>query len=207
MLTGECIELVEGELPYAPIVRMLRSLDPDELSELAGTGRAELSPLIPEAIEAAEPRPDEQFAQGRMFDLLLTVFGRLGETGPLVLVIEDLHWGDRSTRDFLAFLVRALRSERLVLVATYRSDELHRKHPLRPLLAEFERLGRAERVELRRFSRPSWWPSSRAFSRSSRRWIDRCPLRPVRGQPVLRRGAAGRAEAATAPSPRRCATP
>ena len=133
MLTGECIELVEGELPYAPIVRMLRSLDPAELSELAGTGRAELAPLMPEAIEEAEPRSGEQFAQGRMFDLLLTVFGRMGESGPLVLAIEDLHWADRSTRDFLAFLVRALRSERLVLVATYRSDELHRKHPLRPL--------------------------------------------------------------------------
>ena len=153
VLTGECIELVEGELPYAPIVRMLRSLDPEELSELAGTGRAELSPLIPEAVEATDPRPDEQFAQGRMFDLLLSLFGRLGERGPLVLVIEDLHWGDRSTRDFLAFLVRALRSERLLLVATYRSDELHRKHPLRPLLAEFDRVGRAERVELKRFSR------------------------------------------------------
>ena len=80
--------------------------------------------------------------------MLLALLGRLGEQAPLVLVIEDLHWADRATRDFLAFLLRAARRERLVLVATYRSDELHRRHPLRPFLTETERLDRVQRLEL-----------------------------------------------------------
>ena len=56
-----------------------------------------------------------------------------------MLVLEDLHWADRSTRAFLAFLARNLCRERVLVVATYRIDELHRRHPLRPLLAELER--------------------------------------------------------------------
>ena len=58
-----------------------------------------------------------------------------------------------STRDFLTFLVRSAREEPLCLVVTYRSDELHRRHPLRPLLAELERASGVERIGLERFSR------------------------------------------------------
>ena len=49
-------------------------------------------------------------------------------------MLEDIHWADRSTRDFLAFLARNMCAERLLVVATFRTDELHRRHPLRPLL-------------------------------------------------------------------------
>jgi predicted ATPase len=66
-------------------------------------------------------------------------------------VLEDLHWADRSSRDLLAFLARTLRSGRVTLVASYRSDELHRRHPLRPLLAELVRLPGVERIELAPF--------------------------------------------------------
>jgi DNA-binding CsgD family transcriptional regulator/tetratricopeptide (TPR) repeat protein len=91
--------------------------------------------------------------QGRLFELLLVLLERLGSERPAVLVVEDLHWADRSTRDLLAFLVRNLRHGRLLLVMTYRSDELHRRHPLRPFLAELDRGRRAERLELARFGR------------------------------------------------------
>src|SRR6185503_20497931 len=72
---------------------------------------------------------------------------------PVVLVLEDLHWADQSTRDFLTFLVRSARDEPLSLVVTYRSDELHRRHPLRPLVAELERTPGVDRLGLERFSR------------------------------------------------------
>jgi DNA-binding CsgD family transcriptional regulator/tetratricopeptide (TPR) repeat protein len=68
-------------------------------------------------------------------------------------VVEDLHWADQSTRDLLGFLVRGLRRSGLLLVLTYRADELHRRHPLRPFLAELERIGWVERMVLERFDR------------------------------------------------------
>ncbi len=155
VLTGDCVELGEGELPYAPIVGALRDLQrelgTEELVELAGPGGTELGRLLPEAGGAGGAH--DEFAQTRLFEALLTLLGRLGEQAPLVLVIEDLHWADRSTRDFLAFLLRATRHERLAIVGTYRSDELHRKHPLRPFLAELDRLEGVQRIELKPFSR------------------------------------------------------
>ncbi len=90
--------------------------------------------------------PDSQASR---LDLVLAMLGRLGELAPAVVAIEDLHWADRSTRDLLAFLIRSLRRERIVLVATYRSDELHRRHPLRAFLAA--QAGGVERIELARF--------------------------------------------------------
>ena len=68
-------------------------------------------------------------------------------------MLEDIHWADRSTRAFLVFLGRSLWTERVLVIATYRSDELHRRHPLRPLLAELERDTRARRIELTRLTR------------------------------------------------------
>jgi DNA-binding CsgD family transcriptional regulator len=74
------------------------------------------------------------------------------ERSPVVLMLEDLHWADRATRDVLAFLGRTQRAGRVMLVVSYRSDELHRRHPLRPLLAELVRLPGVERLELAPFS-------------------------------------------------------
>src|SRR5690606_18468709 len=71
--------------------------------------------------------------------------------GPLVLVLEDLHWADASTRDLLRFLLARLSDERLLVLATYRSDDLHRLHPLRGLLAELVRLPAVERLDLAPF--------------------------------------------------------
>ena len=70
-----------------------------------------------------------------------------------MLVLEDMHWADRSTRAFVAFLARSLRSERLFVLLSYRTDELYRRHPLRPLLAELERLDRARLIRLEPFDR------------------------------------------------------
>ena len=87
-------------------------------------------------------------AQGRLFEAALALLRELGERAPVLLVLEDIHWADSSTRAFLAFLSRALGDERVLVVASYRLDELHRRHPLRPLLAELERDARVRRIEL-----------------------------------------------------------
>jgi DNA-binding CsgD family transcriptional regulator len=156
-LTGGCLDVGDGVLAYAPLVEALRPLvgllDTAELERVLGGARGELARLVPELGPAATPRPAEgPLAPTRLFELLLGVLHRLAEGGPVLLVVEDLHWADQSTRDLLGFLVRNLRGG-VALVLTYRSDELHRRHPLRPFLAELDRSGRAERLDLGRLGR------------------------------------------------------
>jgi DNA-binding CsgD family transcriptional regulator len=155
VLVGGCLPAGGDGLPYAPIVEALRPL-PTELGvgavrELVGPSWAELARLLPSLGEPASG-PAGQAAQARLFELLLGLLGRLGEQAPVILVVEDLHWADRSTRQLLAFLVRNLRAERLLLVVTYRSDEPHPDR-LGPYLAELDRSGRVQRLELARLDR------------------------------------------------------
>ena len=158
MLVGECVALADGELPYGPIRAALRPLDA-ELEALTVPGREELARLLPQLGAPGAPAPGrsatgERLAQGRLFELVLAVLSRLGDEQPVMLAVEDIHWADRSTLDFLAFLMANARGERLALVCTYRVDALHRSHPLRPFLAQNERRPSVERVELPRFTEP-----------------------------------------------------
>jgi DNA-binding CsgD family transcriptional regulator/tetratricopeptide (TPR) repeat protein len=159
VLSGECVELGEGELPYAPIVAALRPLarsgDPalDSLTPAARAGLAHMLPGLGDG--AGGPRPEEtSSAQSRLFEGLLELFEALGREDGLLLTIEDLHWADRSTRAFLVYLASSLCRERVLVVTSYRPDELHRRHPLRPLLAELERGTNARRVELHPLTQP-----------------------------------------------------
>jgi DNA-binding CsgD family transcriptional regulator/tetratricopeptide (TPR) repeat protein len=151
VIGGGCLDVGEGVLAFAPIVEALRGLvrllDGAELEEVLGAARADLARLIPELDDTAVAA--EPVSPGRLFELLLGVLHRVAQRRALLLVIEDLHWADRSTRDLLDFLVRNLPS-RVLPVLTYRSDELHRCHPLRRFLAELERTGRVQRLELGR---------------------------------------------------------
>ncbi len=154
---GACIELGEDELPYAPLVAALRPLQrggEPVLDQLSDATRAELARLNPEIGEpSTEGESERGDAQRRLFEAFLELVSRLGDERPALLWIEDIHWADRSTRSFLRFLAASLTEERVVVVASYRADELHRRHPLRPLLAELERAPRSRRIELERFDR------------------------------------------------------
>lgn len=160
VVVGECLPLGEGELPYAPVVGALRSLvrqrDPSELDAWLGPARGDLGALLPElsrTSDGAPGPPPGEGSQGRLFEQLLALLATAARAAPLVLVVEDFQWADRSTRDFLAFLVRAARREPIALIVSYRSDELSRRHPLRPFVLELERSGRAIRVGLGQFTR------------------------------------------------------
>jgi DNA-binding CsgD family transcriptional regulator len=155
VIGGECVELGEGELPYAPIVGALRPLaraGDSAFSALSGAARAALAQILP-GLGRGEAADDEATAQARLFDALLELLELLAGDDGLLLTIEDLHWADRSTRAFLVYLASSLCRERVLVVTTYRPDELHRRHPLRPLLAELERDARALRVELHPLTR------------------------------------------------------
>ncbi|MBV9000858.1 MAG: AAA family ATPase [Solirubrobacterales bacterium] len=157
VLRGEAVEEADGELPYAPLIGALRPLvrgrNPafDALSR--GT-RAQLAALLPGIDEEpAVTERNDPSAQLRLFEGLLELIDVLSGERPVVLALEDVHWADRSTRTFVDFLARSLRSERVMLLLSYRTDELHRRHPLRSLLAELERLDRVQRIELDGFDR------------------------------------------------------
>jgi ATP/maltotriose-dependent transcriptional regulator MalT len=153
ILWGDCVELGEGELPYAPLLSALRPLVRDRhpvLETLPPPLRAGLDSLLPGLGQTLEPEAAEQ---ARVFEALLALLDGLSEEAPVVLVIEDLHWSDSSTRSFLSFLSRTLCEERLLALGTYRSDELHRRHPLRPLLAELGRDPGSRLIELPPFTR------------------------------------------------------
>ncbi len=162
VLVGDCLRLGETGLPYAPFVaalrRALRPLRGHELDQLIGPGRAELAHLLPDLGPAAPrplPRPDASVsaaaAQARLFEIVFAILRRLAEERPLLLVLEDVHWADSSTRDLFRFLVRTAREGRFLFVATYRTDELHRRHPLPPVIAELSRLPHVDQVEVAAF--------------------------------------------------------
>ena len=159
VLVGGCMEVGDVGLPYVPFVDAFRDLGtrPGEAEVATPLTAAlpSLGRLLPELATESRPvpPPGDGFERVQLFDGVLSLLGRLSELAPLLLVIEDLHWADRSTRDLLAFLVRTLRGGRVALVASYRTDELHRRHPLRPLLAELVRLPDLERIELAPFGR------------------------------------------------------
>jgi DNA-binding CsgD family transcriptional regulator/tetratricopeptide (TPR) repeat protein len=157
VLRGDAVEQGDGELPYAPILSALRPLVRERHPAFAALGpgsRAALAALLP-GFDDVQPPVDVQDPTGqlRLFEALLELLHLLSEAEPLALILEDMHWADRSTRAFVTFLARSLREERLMLLLSFRTDELHRRHALRPLLAELERLGWARRIELEPFDR------------------------------------------------------
>ena len=124
---------------------------------------------------------------------MLELIDILSQPAPVVLILEDMHWADRSTRSFVAFLSRSLRQERLVLLLTYRTDELHRRHALRPLLAELDRLERARRIELEPFDRDELGEAlADILGAEPDDHLVEPAVRAQRGQPALHRGAARR---------------
>ncbi|MEU7553508.1 AAA family ATPase [Streptomyces sp. NPDC044571] len=152
---GGCVEIGAEGLPFAPFSTALRALHrrlPEELAAAAAGQEGELARILPELGDTPRGPHDEE-STARLFELTARMLERLAVDRTVVLVLEDLHWADTSTRHLLSYLFRTLTSGRLVVVATYRADDIHRRHPLRPLLAELDRLRTVQRIELPRFNR------------------------------------------------------
>jgi DNA-binding CsgD family transcriptional regulator len=153
--TGACVELTAGTAPYLAITELLRDLAralPERAWERLRAGAGpELDALMPGARGRDDVRADNASRAllfGQVHELLLEA-----ATGPpLVLVLEDVHWADRSTLDLTGFLARTLDDARIVLVGTYRVDEVPRRPPLRGWLAELARVGAVRRIELAPFT-------------------------------------------------------
>ncbi|MGW0664330.1 helix-turn-helix transcriptional regulator [Streptodolium elevatio] len=116
---------------------------------------AALVPRVPGSTPGMPPAdPDGGAADRvRLYDLTLHLLDTLGADRTLVIAVEDLHWADSATRELLAYWVRMMRRARVLLVATYRADAVDRRHPLRPVLAELDRVRAVRRLDLARLTR------------------------------------------------------
>ena len=86
--------------------------------------------------------------QVRLFESVMAALGAVGQDRPVLLVIEDIHWADRSTLDLLQFLVRNIADTPTLILATVRTDELDRDDPVATMLAELARRPSVERIDL-----------------------------------------------------------
>lgn len=133
VLHGECVK-AEARRPFGPFVDSLR-------------GVSNVAP--PEAPPDVFNDPDMRYRSLRSF---ASSFVDLTRTAPIVLAIEDLHWADEGTLELFTYLAKALQERTALLVGTYRTDELHRLHPLRAALAALARGRLADTVTLGRLS-------------------------------------------------------
>jgi len=155
VLTGQCLPVPDGGLPYAPLTEVLRQLaretEPATLERLLGPAHGEMARLLPElagGTPAPAPGPAGRADQARVFELVLGLLGRLSADAPSMIVVEDLHWIDDATRALLTFLARNLSTERLLLVATCRADAPDAPPDLAGWLAELGRSPIVVRIDV-----------------------------------------------------------
>ncbi|HET6295023.1 MAG TPA: AAA family ATPase [Kribbella sp.] len=152
VLVGHCTDFGEAGLPYLPFTEIFGRLagERPDLVESVLTNFPAIGRLLPtHRLIGAQPAPQEgQLDRAALFDAVLGALTALSTSEPLLVIVEDVHWADDSTRDLIGFLLTRLTSQRLALVVSYRSDDLHRRHPLRRPIAEWSRNPRVHRVNV-----------------------------------------------------------
>ncbi len=156
VLWGRCYE-EEGAPPYWPWLQSLRSYiqqqAPEQLQAEMGPGAAEIAQIVPEIrhkltdLETPPVLEPEQ-ARFRLFDSIITFLKNSAQSRPLLLVLDDLHWADKSSLLLLEFLAREIQSTPLLVLGTYRDVEVSRRHPLSETLGNLIREERFLRVQL-----------------------------------------------------------
>jgi len=147
LIVGRCLPMGGELIPLAPLAELLRNVrrsDPDALSAPA---------LAPLRDWMAGGSAAEGLAAGALFAPLLELVAGLGSDDGIVVAFEDLHWADPLTWDLFDFLARNLVDEHVVLVGTYRANEVGANPQQRLRLGEITRLPAAHRVHLGGLSR------------------------------------------------------
>jgi DNA-binding CsgD family transcriptional regulator len=145
VLFGQCAEIGDS-VPYLPFADAFRTAPPD--IEQAVKARPVLARLLPDDGEPAQGTDPSGMARQQMFGAVLGALAEFAAASPVLLVLEDLHWADATTRHLVTFLARMLRRERVAIIGTYRTDDMNRRHPLREVVAELGRLPSVALVEL-----------------------------------------------------------
>jgi DNA-binding CsgD family transcriptional regulator len=148
IVQGNCFE-PDRTLPYAPLLDLLDGLiagrSTAQIADLIGSAAAELARLLPAIGQAVPdrapvPESDPEQEKRRLFQALAQVLVRLAAPAPLVLIVEDIHWCDDTSLEFFVYLARRIAAAQLLVVFTYRSDEVH------PALAHFLAMLDRERI-------------------------------------------------------------
>ena len=152
---GQCVESYGAGEPYRPVLEALGRLcrEPDGthlvsvLRQYAPSWLVQMPALLPPAEWEALQRMMGHTAQTRMLRELTEALDAFTTERPLVLVLEDLHWSDRATLEWLAYVARRPDPARLLILGTYRPVEaIVQAHPLRAVLTELRQHGQC--VEL-----------------------------------------------------------
>ncbi len=161
VLWGRCHEY-QGAPPYWPWIQAIRAYarerDPEQLLAEMGSGAAYISQIAPD-IQQQQPQvsppattEDPEQARFRLFDSVASFFKNASRQQTLVIVLDNLHWADKSSLLLLEFVAQELGESPLLVVGTYRDVDLSRQHPLFETLGELAREGRFQRVLLRGLS-------------------------------------------------------
>ncbi|MGH3349734.1 MAG: helix-turn-helix transcriptional regulator [Nocardioides sp.] len=156
VLVGHCLDFgdsAEAYLPFTEILDLVTTALPDVVAQVADVHPALLRMApVARALGGADTADQEALDRGNLFAAIHALLEHAAEKAPVLVVVEDTHWADQSTRDLLTFLFTRPFTGPVTIVASYRADDLHRRHPLRRQLAEWTRLPSVERVHLGRLS-------------------------------------------------------
>lgn len=158
VVAGHCLDFGDSALPYLPFTEILGRLATDRPEVVAEVSAAHpaLARLQPGRRVLSGERGDDlpgepgggALDRTELFEALHALLSAVARSGPLLVVVEDAHWADQSTRDVLSFLFSRPVDAPGGLVVSYRADDLHRRHPLRRQVAEWARLRDVGRVHL-----------------------------------------------------------
>src|SRR5690606_11114783 len=134
VVVGQCSDFGDTGLPFLPFTEIFGRLageEPALVDELVSRRFPPVAKLLPiqRLIGAPEPSGDGRVERAVLFDAVVGMLGAITEQRPHVLILEDVHWADESTRELLGFLLARLTGQRLTVLVSYRSDDLHRRHP------------------------------------------------------------------------------
>ncbi len=154
VLVGHCVNFGESPLPYLPFSEVFGRLAAD--AAVVAESLVEANPAVARLMPGRRLLGDDQpsgadhMDRAALFEAVGSALRWLSRPSPVLLVVEDLHWADPSTRELLGFLFARRLLDRVAIVGSYRGEDLHRRHPLRAAVGEWTRLPGVSRLSLQR---------------------------------------------------------
>lgn len=153
LLEGRCYD-EDPATPYGPFVDAIRAAirahGPEAIARSCDPWTDDIARLLPELAGTTPPRisDDPQFQKRRMFEAIASIVRARAPDTTRVVVLEDAHWADPTSQELVLYLAHAIAHDRLLLLISYRTDELHRRHPLTHLLAQLNRARLSQEIRL-----------------------------------------------------------